>query len=687
MSLAPGTRIGPYEVVSMVGAGGMGEVYRARDGKLGRDVALKVLPSAFASDPERIARLEREARTLATLNHPHIGGIYGFEESNGVRALALELVDGETLADRIARGAIPLEDVLPIARQIADALEAAHEHGIIHRDLKPANIKMTPQGVVKVLDFGLAKLADAPDSGAATPAASLSPTITSPAMMTQAGMLLGTAAYMAPEQAKGKPADKRSDIWAFGCVLYEMLTGARAFDGEDVTETLASVLRSEVDWALLPPSTPAPVMRLLKRCVEKDSRRRLKHIGDARLELDERDEPPVAIPSARRPQWRLWPLMAAAVAGAIAGVAAWLFIPREGAVPVTRFAIPLPAGATLSTTQTATVALSPDGRTLVLSSARSGLLRRRLDGQSFEPIQGAESGSFPFFSPDSKWIGFREGGKLKKVPVAGGIATTLCDAVSAGTAAWGDNGSIIVSQGGDLYVVRDGGGALEPFLKADASGPLVQPAFVPGSKVLLARSGTVPGQIVALDFDRRVRHPLVEGTNPQIAATGELLFVRGGNLWAIRFDAKRLAVIGDPVIVVESLGASFAQNPLRSSSLFATSRDGSLVFIRSDPETNRSLVWLDRTGTAVPALPIRGAFQSPRLSPDGKRVAVSVSSESSLDLWTYELESGRRVRLTTQWNNRRNVWSPDGSQNRLLFNPAGHGGSGPVRHLLDGRRA
>ena len=521
MALLSGARLGAYEIVAPLGAGGMGEVYRARDSKLGRDVALKVIPDTFALDPDRLARFKREAQVLASLNHPHIAAIYGFEDSGETHALVLELVEGETLADRIARGAIPLDEALPIVRQICEALEAAHEQGIIHRDLKPANIKVTPAGVVKVLDFGPAKLTDRAHAPASD--LSLSPTITSPAMMTGAGMILGTAAYMAPEQAKGREADKRSDIWAFGCVLYEMLTGRRAFEGEDVSDTMAAVLRADPRWAELPVGTPRAVKRLLRRCLQKDPKRRVQHIGDARLELDEPDEgrAETQLDVEHRPRRGIWPFVAATAAvAAIAGVAGWMLAPRTAPAQVRRYTIPVPASARYTVIGGTDVALSPDGRTLLYAVQPSGLLKRQADGLAFEPVRGTEGGSAPFFSPDGAWIGFRADGRLKKVPAVGGLAVTICDAPGRPRATWGDDGSIIMaSDAGDLFKVSSNGGIPELILKADADGPFAQPRFLPGSNAVLVRRGSpVAGRIEAVELPTLARHTLIEGTNPQVTA-------------------------------------------------------------------------------------------------------------------------------------------------------------------------
>ena len=438
MTVLAGTRLGPYEVTALIGEGGMGKVWRAHHTALKRDDALKVLPDAFASDPERLARFRREAQVLASLNHPNIAHVYGLEQSDGVQALVMELVEGPTLADRIAQGPIPVDEALPIAKQIAQAIEAAHEQGIIHRDLKPANIKLRPDGTVKVLDFGLAKALE--PAGAMSPSATASPTITSPAMMTGVGVLLGTAAYMSPEQARGKAVDKRSDIWAFGCVLYEMLTGGRAFGGETTTEVLAKILERDPDFTRLPPTVSAPVVRLLHRCLEKEPRRRLRDIGEVRFELEESHVGTDArlIPStpasgvralARQP---LTLGVGALLLGAgIAGAAIWLFSPVSpvGARPISTFAIALPQDQRFTGSNRHVVALSPRGTHLAYV-ANSRLYLRAMDQLTSTPIQGTEGSvnvGSPFFSADGNWIGFWHNGELKKVSVSGGARVKLCD--------------------------------------------------------------------------------------------------------------------------------------------------------------------------------------------------------------------------------------------------------------------
>jgi eukaryotic-like serine/threonine-protein kinase len=661
--LTPGTRLGIYDVLAVIGAGGMGEVYRARDTKLQRDVALKVLPDAFVRDPDRLARFKREAQLLAALNHPNIAAIFGLEESVGTPALVLELVDGATLADRMAEGPVPLDETVAIATQIADALESAHEQGIVHRDLKPANIKVRPDGTVKVLDFGLAKAIEGTGSAAAGGGGSHdvtnSPTITSPAM-THVGMILGTAAYMSPEQAKGRTADRRSDIWAFGVVLYEMLSGEHAFKGDDVADTLAAVLRAEPAWTALPANTPSSIQRLLRRCLQKNPKHRLQHIGDARLELADVDGASAVVASAPRPSSRrpLWTMVAAAVAGgALVGLVGSMFTPARVAPPVTRFSIPMETSAALATGPNSSMALSPDGRTLVYlaGGTRPGLERRRLSDATSEPIRGAEGGSRPFFSPDGEWIGFFAEGKVKKIPAAGGQPVIIADAPPAARATWGDDGTIVMARPGLSWVASSGGTPVEIF-GAD-EGQFYEPELLPGSKVVLVESRRPPnpGYIEAVALETRSRHRLLEGSSPRLAPTGELLFVRQGRIWAVRFDATRLAVVGSPLPVVESVGLFDGGAP---ENVFATSRDGSLVYLSGS--SSGSPVWIDRTGRATPAVDEPLELRNPRLSPDGARMAANGLTPP--DVWIVDLARGSRLRLTTDGHNRGAVWSPDGQR-------------------------
>ncbi len=480
--LSAGTTLGPYEIVAPLGAGGMGEVYRARDTKLNRDVALKILPDAFASDPDRLARFTREAQTLAALNHPNIAAIYGIEESKDVHALVMELVEGEDLTARIARGPMPLDEALPIGRQMAEALEAAHGQGIIHRDLKPANIKVRGDGAVKVLDFGLAKAMDPLSSSPAAAALANSPTITNAAAMTAAGIILGTAAYMSPEQARGKVVDKRTDIWALGCVLYEMLTGLRPFGGDDVTDTIAAVVRADLDWSKLPADTPTAVRRLLRRCLEKDRMRRLSDAADAGLEIDEALSPvagDASLEHAAHPAsatvgagWRRvlpWTSTGALAAGLAVVLMLWVPWRKLSPPPPVRVSAQLGADVSLAVGGGDAMSLSPDGSVIAFvaqndAETRPQLYVRRLTQLQATPLSGTEGADSPFFSPDGQSIGFFAGGKLKRISVMGGAANFVCDAPNGRGGAWSEDDTIVFlpNTAGSVMRVSSAEGTPEP---------------------------------------------------------------------------------------------------------------------------------------------------------------------------------------------------------------------------------
>ncbi len=536
MSLAPGTRLGSYDIVSLLGAGGMGEVYRARDAALNRDVAIKVLPELFAADPDRLARFTREAQTLAALNHPHIAAIYGVEQSSGVRALVMELVEGEDLSAQIVRGPIPLADALPIARQVADALEAAHEQGIVHRDLKPANIKVRADGTVKVLDFGLAK-ALTQDSGPGTRDLANSPTLT--ARATQMGMIVGTAAYMSPEQAKGKDVDRRADIWAFGVVLCEILTGQRAFKGDDVTETLASVLKDAPALAALPAGTPLRLRELLARCLQKDPRLRQRDIGDVKLELDAiAAGPSDATPAGPVPVAR--PRLSAVVAGVLAvaavGVAIGWALSRNPGTPApgpTRFIVVSPEGR-------APIApvLTPDGRVLVFAAGR--LYKRDLAAFSATPLSGTEGAGTSMISPDGRWVAFFAGGKLKKVSLSGGDPTTIGEiSGSMPGAVWGpDNNTILFSRGWatGLSSIHVDDGQVQQLTEPDrglGERGHWRPRILPGGQQVLftiwmTGSGVNDARIGILDLKTRKHRALFPGTDATYLASGHVLYFLAG---------------------------------------------------------------------------------------------------------------------------------------------------------------
>ena len=490
MPLHPGTRLGPYAIAAQIGEGGMGEVYQATDTNLARQVAIKVLPASVAADPERLARFDREAKTLAALNHPNIAQIHGLEKSAGTIALVMELVEGPTLADRIAQGAIPIDEALPIAKQIAEALEAAHEQGIIHRDLKPANIKVRPDGTVKVLDFGLAKALEPASALGASAGQGLSqsPTITTPAM-TMAGMILGTAAYMSPEQAKGRIVDRRSDVWAFGAVLYEMLTGKRAFGGEDISETLADVMRVEPAWETLPAELSPSLSTFLKRCLQKDPSQRLGDIHDMRLALEGAFETGVSqtapVAAVAQSAWRrALPATAALMVG---GLVVW-FAARpapQPPTPITRFLIPLAAEETFSGAGRLIVALSPNGRDIAYT-ANNALVLRPLDQLQGLPIPGTEGARNPFFSPDGQQVGFYALGQLKRVSISGGAPFTLAEAANPDGASWGEDDSILYGQGfRGIWRVPGAGGNPEQVIPLEAGELAHGPQLLPGGEWVL----------------------------------------------------------------------------------------------------------------------------------------------------------------------------------------------------------
>jgi len=677
MTLAPGTKRGSYEILSPLGAGGMGEVYRARDTRLRRDVAIKVLPQDLATNPERLARLEREARILASLNHPNIAAIYGLEESEGSRFLVMECVEGESLTHHLAAGPLPVEEALPVAAQIASGLEAAHEAGVIHRDLKPANVMLRPDGSVKILDLGLARTLD----GSLSSDPSLSPTMTSP--VTGTGFILGTAAYMSPEQARGKALDKRTDIFSFGCVLYECLTGKRAFEGECVSDILASILRSEPDWSALPAETPAPVRKILRRCLEKDRRQRLHDIADARIEIEEAAAAPGeeierAVAGAPRTRSRsfLW-----VGGGILLGVVGALSVGRLLGPPAARTSRPvrasltLPAGSELSFASRPAIAVSPDGRIVIFRAANQGvarLYRRGLNTPVAEPIAGTEGGFSPFFSPDGDWLGFFTNTELKKVPVAGGspIRISLVTPVTAG-AAWGTDGNIVftLTANGPLSRISEAGGGLQPVSALDSSRgehSHLWPQILPQGRGILVTM--VVGQdfqdfgnsqIVVLDPKSSRRTVVLEGSPFARYAAGQLFFVRGGSMFRVAFDLTRLSVTSAPVPLAERITIDSADG----AASFGITTDGTLVYADGPPVVERKSVVLrlDRQGVEKP-LPLPAALYShPRLSPDGRTLALMKCDGESCKLFLYDLARNVLTPLTSEPGRFFNpVWSPDG---------------------------
>ena len=656
MPLPSGTRIGPYEISSPLGAGGMGEVYRARDSRLNRDVAVKTLPSGFSEDPNRMARFQREAQVLAALNHPNIAAIYGLESG----ALVMELVEGTTLAERITAGPIPLEEALAIARQVAEALDAAHEKGIVHRDLKPANIKLTPEGKVKVLDFGLAKAFEPEAASGSAPGSDPvnSPTLTLEA--TRAGMILGTAAYMSPEQARGKPVDKRADIWAFGVVLFEMLTGRMMFEGDTLSDTLAGVLRAPLDWNSLPASTPPAVRRLLERCLERDPKRRLRDMGDAWIEIDAPASAPAPVVAApvKPSRWRWAPWIAAAVAGG-AGIA-WglLHTPATQPLPVVRW------------TQThdklfAAVALSRDGSRLAFMEIDNTphLVLRMMDQLEAKPIPGGDAAIFPVFSPDGQWVAYLSGTnefKLKKIPLTGGTAITLCEGGIPWGLAWGDDDTLVFANGRGLSRVSASGGAPEILTTPDAKKSETVhrwPHFLPGSRyVLFTIGGGAAPQVAVLDLKKRTYRVLVpNGSDARYSPTGHLVYYRAGTLFAVPFDANRQAVTGSEAPVVENVSTTNADG-----ADYDISDSGILVYVSGTGSAGKTtLNWSDRKGV-IQAISDAEEWGAGRLSPDGTRVANGIHAGKDQDIWTFELERRTRTRLTFEGFNQNPIWTPDG---------------------------
>jgi Tol biopolymer transport system component len=687
MSLPAGKRLGSYEIVALIGEGGMGEVYRAHDSTLNRDVAVKVVPDLFANDPERLARFTREAQTLAALNHPNIAHIYGVESrpANGAwpAALVMELVEGEDLSALIARGPMPFAEALPIARQIALALETAHEQGIVHRDLKPGNVKVKADGTVKVLDFGLAK-ALTTEIGPGTSDVSDSPTLT--ARGTQAGLILGTAAYMAPEQARGKSVDRRADIWAFGLVLYEMLTGKRAFEGEEISDVLAAVLRQEIDFSALPAGTPQPVRRLLHRCLERDPRKRLSSMGDARLELDEREAVGPALVSADAPARpslvsRLWPVVVAVIATAI--VAA-LFMPKKAPsaiLPLTRLAVLPPPGEMMFPDSTG-VAISPDGTMVAFvvgGVARSDteLWVRSLDSPNARRLDDANGAQLPFWSPDSRRIGFFTPTKLKTIAVSGGRAEVLADSSNGRGGAWTTSNTILFAgdANGPIYRIPASGGTPEPVTKIDAVRkeyghrfPVLLPdedhflfAALPG------KAGKFDIFVASLKDGSRTLVGSMESA-PTYADPGWLLSVRQGVLAAQKFDPNTRTLSGDPIPLGDEptsiLDPALSYTAGRAISVSST---GSLAYY-SSPSVNTIGTWYDAGGRPVGTLNLPpGHYETVTISPDGTRaIFVRSTSPSESTLWLIDLkQGGARPISSGHGRNDAAVWSPDGK--RVVF--------------------
>ncbi len=658
MALATGTRIGVYEITAQIGAGGMGEVYRATDATLGRQVAIKILPEAFAADPQRVARFEREAKTLASLNHPHIAAIYGFENASGVHALVMELVDGEDLSQRLARGAIPLHGAVPIARQIAEALEAAHEQGIVHRDLKPANVKLRADGRVKVLDFGLAKIAD--PAWGSNPDGMNSPTLT--AHVTKQGVILGTAAYMSPEQARGLPVDRRTDIWAFGCVLYEMLTGTPAFARETVSDIVAAVLQSEPDWGALPAHTPGRLQLLLKRCLQKDSRQRLHDVADARIELEDSDlhVTPDTAPVARVPLRLAWTGIGVLAGLALAGVFWWAGArPRVPAAPIhLSLALADKASSYGHMNASRELAISPDGQNIVYVAIHDGrrqLFLRALREPEGKPLDGTEGAVTAFFSPDSQWIAFGKGLELQKTAVGGGSPVTICALSGTGFFGgdWGADDTIVFvpDYNGGLWTVSASGGTPKPLLEASAAKDYVaysDPQILPGGKGVLftlasGRAVTADDQDVAVlaSGGKELRTLIRRASHPRLLPTGEMVYVHEGALQAVPFDLATLAVTGTPTTVIDGLGRTWS-----GDADYSIADNGTVVYeAQTGAARGGMFALVDRKGTAQPLSARRGNYSEFSISPNGRSIASRVFAVND-DIWTYDIATGAPLRFT-----------------------------------------
>jgi eukaryotic-like serine/threonine-protein kinase len=662
-----GRTLGSYEILEMLGAGGMGEVYRARDTSLGREVALKLLPQDVSSDPELVRRLQREARILASLNHQRIATLYGLEEAGGQRFLVMELVPGPTLAERLHKERLTSHDACSICRQIAEGLEAAHEAGIVHRDLKPGNVKITPDGSVKLLDFGLAKALDATTAAAAGPSSGID--------STREGSLLGTPAYMSPEQARGQVVDRRCDIWAFGCCLYECLTGRRAFTGDTVTDTLSAVLDKEPDWAALGDDVPPGPKRLVRRCLEKDVRRRLQHIGDARLDLEEAESPPEARSSSMR-RAHSWPLLAgAAIVLLLAGWLGASIAGRRAAPPgdhrVTRLTLSADDEKVRSLRLQLNrffipFAISPDGERIVLRArgvVESQLYLRERSGFDLTPLPGTDAATSPFFSPDGHWIAFwrAEDRLLRKVSVVGGAVSELASTDSVHAAVWSSDDEIVIDTaypGAELWSIPAGGGTPKAITVLDRKEGerIALRALVPASNDLLVASITPEGSwldVLSRATGRR-RRLIRGGANlpARYTSSGHLVFTDGDVLFGLALD-QHLEPAGSPVPVLRGIDHYFAHSNI------AISDEGTVAYVPEDQVREAGLSWLDRTGlTAVPG--VQGPFAHAALSPDGKLAIAEFVNGPKSQLWIFDLERGTRRLLNVEGRAGEPIWSPDG---------------------------
>ena len=691
MTLRPGQTLSQYRLVEQIGEGGMGVVWRAVDTTLDRQVAIKILPQQFVGDPERLSRFEREAKLLASLHNPGIASIYGLHESGGVRFLAMELAEGEDLSRRLSRGPIPADEAFEVARQIAAALEAAHDSGVIHRDLKPANVQIAPSGEVKLLDFGLAKAFDPITSGGPGTDPSLSPTLTSAG--TAVGVILGTAAYMSPEQARGQAVDKRADIWGFGCVLFEMLAGKPVFAGDTVSDTLAAVLRAEPEWDRLPSGLPPAIDGLLRRCLEKKVKQRLRDIGEARIVLEggaadgmtmAAGGAPIAHPAGAAPDPRAasgWRRPFTWIVFACIGLFAFIVWQAErpaGHKPaLSRFAVTLPLELSFDYDDTPNVAISPDGRKLVFAARRQGTLQlylRTMEQMEANPIPGTENGDHPFFSPDGQWLGFFADGALKKVSVNGGPTMRIADAGLHRGGSWGADGAIVFSprwNTGLVKVSADGGTPVELTTPDQDAGERTHrwPDILPDGKSVLFVIGTLdsPGDyedapIAIADMNTGERRPLsIRGSIARYVPSGHIIYSRGGTLLAVPFDVDRLEIRGpsapvqDKVAGIASSGAVF----------FDASDEGTLIYVPGTPRAQMSeIAWLDRQGKVEPLPLPAGEYQYVDLSPDDRYLALSIGPGRGRgdDVWIYDIARDTLTRLTFNGSSFVARWTPDGKR-------------------------
>jgi serine/threonine-protein kinase len=700
VTLTPGSRLGAHEVLGLLGAGGMGEVYRAQDTRLNRQVAIKILPEPYASDPDRAARFNREAQAVAALNHPNIAAIYDLAEADGTKFLVLELVEGDTLADRVERGAVPVDEALAIVAQILEALEAAHERGICHRDLKPANVKLTAGGAVKVLDFGLAKFL----TSGPTPASNLSISPTLSVAGTYPGVILGTAGYMSPEQAKGFEADHRSDIFSVGCILFELLTGRRAFEGDTASEILASVLKLDVDWSALPPRLNPRLVETLRRCLEKSPKKRWHAAADVRLEIEAVMGRAIVVDESRamhasgvvKPLWkRALPVAAGVLAGGIAGGAVMWTLTPEPARPLTRFTIALPEGQRFTNTGRQVIALSPDGTTLVYVANERLYVRSMTDLEPREIPGSASSNPVlnPVFAPDGQSIVFYSGGALKRIAVGGGSPVTLCAATIVWGMSWNENGILFGQSQKGILRVSASGGTPEVLVPIEGAEMVALPQMLPGGKALLYSRTTREGnwdsaQVVVRPLGGQPK-TLVEGAaDGRYVSTGHLVYARSGVLVAMPFDLDRLEVTGGPVPVVEGVRRAPLSAAATGTAQFVVAESGALAYLPgpvviSNDDGRRLALFPRRGGEAKPLNVPEGTYSAPRVSPDGKFVAFVVGNDGEAAVWIHDVSGTTTMRrLTFGGQNRSPIWSPDGQW--VAFESDREGDTAIFRQRADG---